>query len=263
MLNIAQRYARSPGRMLLLNHMHRISGIMIDEDISALDKAAFGGRLALVRKRAKLKQHEMAERLGLSKAAISASERGLYVLGLEYLCKLSKEFGVDLHWLITGGGVPRSGNFAEFAGDVVEEMGRRSVPLLSIAEAMKVPECSLAGVLQDRDGPVTVNKTHYPCSDRSFEVKLINDANAPVYNDGDFVVIDPQGKLLPGEMVLLSVNEMPIFGIYKPLSILGPTEAGFEIVFHNPVWTPVRVSPGSNYQLVGVATEHIRPGSRR
>ena len=59
-------------------------------------------RLVKARKAAQVKQSEMAERLGLSRAALSSFENGTLVPRLAYLDVWARVCGVPLDWLRHG-----------------------------------------------------------------------------------------------------------------------------------------------------------------
>jgi len=65
-----------------------------------------GERLKLLRERhikdKKLRQSDFAEKLGVERDKISRIENGKQPIDIKLLVKISQEFNVDLHWLITG-----------------------------------------------------------------------------------------------------------------------------------------------------------------
>jgi len=65
-------------------------------------KEEIGGRLKLVREKARMPQDEFAERLGISPRTYAGYERGERSLSIEALKTLYEEFSVDPIWLMTG-----------------------------------------------------------------------------------------------------------------------------------------------------------------
>ncbi len=59
----------------------------------------FGVRIKLLRKEQKLRQHDIAEKLNLSRQAISKYERGEREPGLDVLMKMAEYFDVSLDYL--------------------------------------------------------------------------------------------------------------------------------------------------------------------
>ncbi len=61
-----------------------------------------GFRIAEIRNARGYNQFDFADKLNVSKSSLSNYERGDQKPNTEFLYFLSKEFNVDLHWLITG-----------------------------------------------------------------------------------------------------------------------------------------------------------------
>lgn len=61
-----------------------------------------GMRIALCRKIRGLCQTELAERLGVSPSAVGMYEQGRRTPSVDILILLAREFGISLHFLITG-----------------------------------------------------------------------------------------------------------------------------------------------------------------
>ncbi|MGL5934659.1 MAG: S24 family peptidase, partial [Cetobacterium sp.] len=56
--------------------------------------------------------------------------------------------------------------------------------------------------MNDTQRPLQHVQTHYACSPSSFAVRLTDRSNAPEYDEGHTVVIDPDAVVQPGHMVL-------------------------------------------------------------
>lgn len=61
-----------------------------------------GMRIALLRKMSGLSQAELAERLGVSPSAVGMYEQGRRTPSVQILVQLALEFGVSVHFLVTG-----------------------------------------------------------------------------------------------------------------------------------------------------------------
>lgn len=61
-----------------------------------------GMRIAICRKMHGLSQAELAERLGVSPSAVGMYEQGRRAPSIDMLILLAREFGISLHFLITG-----------------------------------------------------------------------------------------------------------------------------------------------------------------
>lgn len=65
-------------------------------------KRVIGKRLRYIREHLQIGQKEMAARLGISKSTILNFENGKILPGIRNLVPLSREFHVDLDWLLYG-----------------------------------------------------------------------------------------------------------------------------------------------------------------
>ncbi|HLP58508.1 MAG TPA: helix-turn-helix transcriptional regulator [Candidatus Deferrimicrobium sp.] len=63
-----------------------------------------GDRVAMVKEHCHLKTTEFAKRLGISHSFLSQVISGKRKPSYEFLCALSVEFNINLHWLFTGQG---------------------------------------------------------------------------------------------------------------------------------------------------------------
>jgi SOS-response transcriptional repressor LexA len=139
---------------------------------------------------------------------------------------------VDLSWLQTGVG--------KGPGQLPTE--GRILPMISSQQARAVP----IDYTWDRRA-----HSYYPCSDKAFVVDLADNRNAPAYEPGYRIVIDPQRKPSPGMMVLALIGENPIFGQYV-------MRAGrrVEIRALNDNWAPEPLDERRGDRIIGTMTEY-------
>ena len=67
-------------------------------------KSGCGERIKKIRKALNLKQKEFAERLNMSSPSLSEIETGKYKPGYDFLINISKEFNVNLYYVLFGEG---------------------------------------------------------------------------------------------------------------------------------------------------------------
>lgn len=97
-------------------------------------------RIKQVRKTTKLTQSAFGERIGVKGNTVTGWESGIRIPSEAILTSISREFGVDEHWLRTGEGdmfkpVSRDEEIAAFMGDVMrgetDDFRRRLVAVLA------------------------------------------------------------------------------------------------------------------------------------
>lgn len=69
-----------------------------------MNQTEVGRRLKEVRAALSLKLEEIGEKTGLSKSAISYMETGTKKPSSVYMYELSKQFNIDINWVLTGDG---------------------------------------------------------------------------------------------------------------------------------------------------------------
>jgi SOS-response transcriptional repressor LexA len=151
------------------------------------------------------------------------------------LVEFSRLVHTDLVWLQTGigrglGPLPREG---------------RIVPSISLNQAIQEPINYASNEMVH---------TYFPCSDKAFITTVCDDRNAPTYEVGHKIVIDPERKPRPGKMVLVIINRQPIFGRYTE-------KTGKVIVIEalNPHWPAEIFNPKRGDRTIGSLTEHAVP----
>jgi transcriptional regulator with XRE-family HTH domain len=204
-----------------------------------------GSRLRTARERARLSLEAVGRHLGITAQAVQQWEKDRTTPSTERLTAVAQLTGVNLQWLITGLVVSELGEQDKrYFGDIAR--GGRVVPKLSLARAVADPI--------DRTASATVH-THFPCSQKAFAITIFDRSNAPFFEIGDTVVIDPDATPNPGDMILAVVGPtaQPAFGKYtlktRHAAALQPL---------NPDWPTIDIGePGT--RIVGVMTEHARP----
>ena len=90
----------------LLAYMEQMVGKKIDVELDTLKlsdaerRERFGARVRWMRHSAQLKQSELAEQIGVTKAAIAAYEEGRSEPNIKNVIALSRALGVRVGWLL-------------------------------------------------------------------------------------------------------------------------------------------------------------------
>jgi transcriptional regulator with XRE-family HTH domain len=153
---------------------------------------ALSTRIRAARARSRLSLKEVAQRISVSDSAISQWETGRTVPTIQKLADFAHATGADLGWLRTG--IKRT------------RAATRRVPKLTLSEATKTPLLDLSPY------PADV-WTHFPCSPAAFALEIFDQANAPEFQKGDLVIIDPVAAAYLDDMVLVARRAAaPLFG---------------------------------------------------
>ncbi len=92
-------------------------------------------------------------------------------------------------------------------------------------------------------------------SGESFALMVLGDSMSPEFNDGDIVVIEPEGLATDGSFVLAWHADEWIF------RRLQRADAGWILSALNPAYAPVRIADLTAVR--GVIIQKSRPGRRR
>lgn len=150
--------------------------------------------------------------------------------------------GVSLAWLITGHDAAHIRKVA----DVDRSVGRR-IPRVAWGDLPMY----LAGNGNTGQNPIA--ETHYDCGPRSFSTVVDDDSNEPEFYPGDTVVIDPDAKPKPGDLVLaLTSKSGPLIRRYRQ------REDHVELAPINRDWPTTTIPALDETTLVGVVVEHSR-----
>lgn len=209
--------------------------------------STFAERFRAAYERQGIKKADVARRLNITPQSVQKYETG----GLpsrQNLLKLADALQVSAEYLLTGRtSVVETAQMSE----VQTRRGGRVVPKLTALHAVRGNTDAVLGHYQ----------TYFPCGPRAFLVEVWDDSNAPRYNLGDMLVIDPDKTPMPGRMVLAAVgaDSDPALGRYVRRVNNGQTT---DVVEHlNAVWGEHPID-GTASQIVGVVTERASSEER-
>lgn len=162
---------------------------------------------------------------------------------------LAKLLNVNIMWLAYGLGLPEHTSNDSLRAKL-EPGGGRTVPALSPSDAAKDFEQAIVEA-------TTRSPAHFDCGPRAFSIELWSNANAPDFPIKARVVIDPDVKAQPGDMVFAVVGDgEPAFGQ------LAQTRQGGVMVMvlrpRNPAFAEEIISDDGG-RIIGTMTEHAIP----
>ena len=166
-----------------------------------------GDRLKLLRKTIGLTQEQLAQRLGIGKAALSMIETGKAALSSRNKNILVQELNVNPDWLETGEGPMflEVRPAAVFAGRSDRTLPSQSVPLYSIEGT-----AGLVPLFTDQAQAKPVNFIHIPNLPKcDGAIYIVGDSMYPLLKSGDIVLykqLKDIGDIFWGDMYLLSID---------------------------------------------------------
>jgi SOS-response transcriptional repressor LexA len=205
-------------------------------------------RIAMARKETGLSQQSVADRFGISRAAVAQWENGDTFPGTAKLEGLAEILRVRLEWLATGRGDPKS----EFYDFLSVAMGKhRMVPLINSTSATRWPE--------RREGTPTAEvPTEIAVGPTSFALIIDDESMAPVLATGDKIIVDPDVPPRSGDYVVATVedDDAALVRLYRPRA-----EADnqlVELVPFDRAWTTRMIGGGKPGRIIGTMVEHRR-----
>jgi SOS-response transcriptional repressor LexA len=208
-----------------------------------------GSRLRAARKAARLTLAEVAHHFEHSLAAVQQWERDKTVPSSEKIIRFAKITGADLMWVMTGAG--QLGDEAMARERQPADGRTRAIPKLSLQQAAR-------GTPKEGHALNGTALSYFASSETAFSIVIPDSSNAPRFEVGDRVVIDPEVTPLPGDMVLgLAGDErQPLFRKYRIES-----GARGKLVVLEPLNTdwPSEAETASKIEILGVMTEHTKP----
>lgn len=168
----------------------------------------FKDRLTQRLKETGLTQSELAKRIGVSKTTITFWKTGVNKLSGENLMALAKALRCSARWLATGEGspVPESLSLDKPWLDMDDASNvEQGPPIVSPYRAIPIVGTAQMGTegywyaLDDGEGYVDV-----PSKDPgAYALRLRGDSMAPAIRSGWIAVCEPNGRLVPGEYVMI------------------------------------------------------------
>lgn len=209
---------------------------------------SIGRRIAHARKEASLSQQAVADRFGISRAAVAQWESGDTHPGMTKLEGLAQVLDVRLEWLATGKGAKRAGG-----GEAPISESQRMAPLLSWEASAAWP---------DRPSPPGGAHpplvTHAETGVRVFALAIEDESMSPEFAPGDHVIVDPDVTPQAGDFVVArsADDDAPALRLYRALERHDGEAA--ELVPLNAAWPTRQIDRRQPGRVVGTMVEHRR-----
>ena len=178
----------------------------------------FSQELKRLRKASKLTQQQLADKLDLSKSAISMYENGNREPDFETEELIADFFNVDINTLR---GVE---NPNTHKGVMIPVLGyvRAGIPIEAVQEILDYEEISESAA----------------ASGEHFALRITGDSMEPKFSDGDVVIVRKQTQVDNGQIavVLVNGNDATVKKFYR-------TDNGIKLVSTNPTYDPFFFTP--------------------
>lgn len=206
-----------------------------------------GRRIAQARKEAGLSQQAVANRFGISRAAVAQWENGDTFPGSAKLEGLAEVLRVSLEWLATG----RGNKFASAETDSGLTGSRRSVPIIAATVAPGWPEHGRGTEL----GQIVTDLELGP---DAFAIVIEDQSMSPEFAEGDKIILDPAVPPRARDFVMAAASpeDGPAFRMYRPNDRDGIES--IELVPFNAAWPTQVIDTDNPGRILGTMVEHRR-----
>lgn len=166
-----------------------------------------GMRVRLMRKELKLTQDQLAQRLGIGKAALSMIETGKAGLSQRNKNIFVQDFNLNQEWLETGRGKMFNAepDLTSFLHRTDRSLPMQSVPLYSIEGT-----AGLVPLFNDQESNKPINYIHIPNLPKcDGAIYIVGDSMYPLLKSGDIVLykqLQDLNNIFWGDMYLLSID---------------------------------------------------------
>ena len=166
-----------------------------------------GGRIKLIRKELKMTQEQLAQRLGIGKAALSMIETGKAGLSMRNKNILVQDFNVNPNWIESGKGrmFNAEPNLTSYTHRTDNALPLQSVPLYSIEGT-----AGLVPLFTEQANIQPVNFIHIPNLPKcDGAIYVVGDSMYPLLKSGDIILykqLSDVRDVFWGDMYLLSIE---------------------------------------------------------
>lgn len=205
----------------------------------------FGQKLKELREAKGFNQGDLAKKVGLTRPLVSMWENDKARPSIEALQKLEKIFGYNLFTLLDRENAPVN------------------VPIDQVNSGLTIPlyEAISAGgfVVAEGDNAVSTITVDSSVSVKCFALKIKGDSMAPLYSDGDIVIVDPELTPRNGDCVVAMQDNYA--ATLKEYRLRGTDNHGdlvFDLIPMNPSYPTITINRENPGRVAGVVIEHRR-----
>lgn len=234
-----------------------------NDDVTSV---AVGKRVEQARKLRDMSQAGLAKLLDLTGSAIQVYESGRSLPPLDRLKALAGVLDCDLGWLALGRGEPPVAEGGSRTArlrvdpDDADAAVRRYDPVRGTTVFLRDPAFFIEPPRKKYERGTPRIVSHFPCSEASFALTVWERRVDPICQICDIIILDPERKLTPGDLVVIRVSEP------EPHLCLGRYRSnhrgGFELAATSEDWAsiqlPATFEPNGPIRLLGVVSEISR-----
>ncbi len=194
-------------------------------------------------------QSELARAINASPQTIhNWQERGISKQGM---LKAQEVIGCSALWLETGNG-PMSLNVLCNSSQLFSKTNQ--IPLIRPDQALKVNSSAASPAIGD---PLGWLFTQSDLSSRAYALEVSGNSMQPVFQPGDWIILDPMATPEPGDFVVAKYGEKKelIFRKYRPKGLDNSGNMTFELVPLNEDFPSLR-SNMVPIEIIGTLIEH-------
>ncbi len=223
----------------------------------------FAKRIKSARLMANLSQEKLARAISnfennqtITRTAIAQWESGATKeLTATNLLKVARVLKTNPEWLCFGTGIRKLDDIQR--ANLLVDSAIKILPLLNPQQAIDYLDYMKSS---NPDPPMTGLDLAFAAatSDHIFAIKIYDQSMLPEFNIGDIVVIDPNIKPQPGEIVLALVKDNNGVSLrkYQPLSKNADGFDIFDLVPLNGDWPTITVDSHDSAKIMGTLVEH-------
>lgn len=225
----------------------------------------FHERIRIARKRAKLTLEQVGDAFDVSPQAVSQWEKGTSEIQRDKAFALPRILQCNPMWLFYGVGSPEPLAQNPALSGQPPAATTLGVGQHLVVGGRTVPHIPAADAALDYKAAVTAADAfmvvHFDASTEAFSLDVWNARNAPDFDLGHRVVVDPRVTPDPGDFVFAAIGQdgSPILGQLRVERANGGSKQVLLAV--NSMWPEHEIGPDD--RIIGTVVEHVRPRRAR
>lgn len=211
-----------------------------------------GRRIRQARLAAGLSQQRIADRFGISRAAVAQWESEETNPGTAKLEGVADILGVRIEWLTTGRGPTRTDE------QDPEDAARRA--LVPVIDYVRAGHWTDVADPYEPGGGSEYLATDVSLGSNAFALIIDGESMAPEFMPGDKIIVDPDVTPRPGDFVVAKLDgeEKATFKKFRPRGRDGNGQEVIELRALNEDWPTLAIDVDSPGHIVATMIEHRR-----
>lgn len=192
-------------------------------------------------------QQDLADRCGVSRAAVSQWETGIIHPSTERLVKAGAALNVDTGYLL-------GSSHSVTPADPALTLAGRQIPIIDFVQALHLTE----GIARLPGAPELIADA--PVGAGCFALVVKDRSMAHDFEPGDRVIVDPEVRPKPGDFVVANVHgeDEALLRKFRPRGVSGSGDQECELVPLNPDWPTAQINADSRGKIIGTVLERRR-----